>query len=71
MILGRFQGILPLFSKLMNQLGVDNPTEEAIAIGAMLDGIGFQSIVLGDAFPLEKMKQYILKKYLPKSDHDN
>ena len=71
MIMGRFQGILPLFSQLMEELGVANPTEEAIAIGAMMDGIGLQSIVLGDAFPLEKMKQYILDKYLPQRTKKN
>jgi len=54
------QAICPLFE----ELGYENPQLEAFAFGALLDGLMLHFISLGSAYPLEEMKDYILKKYL-------
>ncbi|PHN06289.1 TetR/AcrR family transcriptional regulator [Flavilitoribacter nigricans] len=51
---------------LFERLGVEEPLEEAMVFGAMLDGMMLQYMQMEENYPLEKMKQHILKKIKPK-----
>lgn len=43
--------------------GSDDPLSEALLFGALLDGIGFNSISNPELFPVEGIKKAILNKY--------
>ncbi|MEL6672452.1 MAG: TetR/AcrR family transcriptional regulator [Bacteroidota bacterium] len=60
----RYQSLMPLFGGLLAEIGVPQPEEEALAISAMLDGIGLQYLVLGDALPLDRIKAYIYQRII-------
>jgi len=55
-----------LFSTLLYEIGFENPMEEAYIIGGLFDGIGFQCMVVGDKYPIDKMENYLIKKYCGK-----
>ncbi|MEM6629482.1 MAG: TetR/AcrR family transcriptional regulator [Bacteroidota bacterium] len=63
MIQARFKSMLPFLSMLMSDLGFEDPQSEALKLGALMDGMGLQYMVLKDAFPLEEMKAHLLKTY--------
>lgn len=52
-----------LFSALLHEIGFENPIEEAYIIGGLFDGIGFQCMVVGDKYPIDKMEKYLISKY--------
>ena len=52
-----------LFSTLLQELEFENPTEEAYVIGGLFDGIGFQCLVVGNEYPIDKMEKYLISKY--------
>ena len=43
--------------------GSEDPETDAIFFGALLDGIGFQFMVNPAQFPLEKVKEKLIKLY--------
>jgi len=55
--------MLAQVSKIFSDMGFGDPEKEAYFYGALLDGIMVHYITLGDAYPLEAMKEYILNKY--------
>ena len=63
MIQQKFDGMLPYFTQLLEELGFEEPKNEAIKLGALMDGIGLQYMVLKDAFPKEHMRIYLKKLY--------
>lgn len=64
----KFEGMTPYLTQLLEELGVEHPRKEAIKLGALLDGMGLQYMVLKEAFPLEEMRLY-LKQLYSKYDH--
>ncbi len=50
-------------SSLLAKMGVDDPEDEAMFLGTFLDGMGFDILVIGDDYPLEKMKHKIYNRY--------
>lgn len=60
---GKYESSLPLFGPLLEAVGVANPREETLILAALMDGIGLQYIVLGDALPIDDIKQYLFKRY--------
>ncbi len=62
-VMGKYEGMPQLFLPLLQEAGIPNPEEELLLLGVILDGVGIQHIVLGDAMPIEKIKDYLLKKY--------
>lgn len=50
---------IPIFE----ELGYADAKREAYALGAQLDGLMIHYISLGECYPLEEMKDYLLKKY--------
>jgi AcrR family transcriptional regulator len=53
-----------LMTDLFQRLGMDDPEEEAYLYGAMIDGVILHYMQFEDKYPLEKMKNFILKRYL-------
>lgn len=43
--------------------GHEDPESEAILLGAILDGIGFHFVMNPDGFPMDKIKERIIKMY--------
>ena len=54
-----------LFSAVMEELGFEQPMLQAYELGALMDGILLGRVSLGDHYPLEELKQKILKQYVP------
>lgn len=49
--------------KIFRKAKVKNPYLEAKLFGALLDGISFHVLVMGDKYPLSKTKEFFKKKY--------
>lgn len=60
------QGKMQHMKHLMEQLGYEDPMVAGFALGAVLDGIGLAYMTLGDAYPLDKMKAYVINQYCKK-----
>ncbi len=45
------------------EIGIKNPKEESKILGAILDGISFHYIVDKENYPLNEVKNYLLKMY--------
>ena len=43
--------------------GYENPESEAMLFGAILDGIGFHLVMNPEGFPIDKIKERIIKMY--------
>lgn len=54
---------LKQYEEIFKELGYDDPLAEAYAFGALLDGTGIGYLAMNADYPLERMKQKILKKY--------
>lgn len=52
-----------LMQSLLNQLGYENPLNEARIIAALFDGIGVEVLVLKEQYPLDEMEAYLIEKY--------
>ena len=52
-----------MLSEYFTRTGSEDPETEAIFFGVLLDGIGFQFMVDPERFPLEKVKNKLLKMY--------
>ncbi len=48
---------------LLEQMGFENPREEAQLIAGLFDGIGVQYLVIGEDYPLDEMEKYLIEKY--------
>lgn len=63
LVAGKYKSMIPM---LMNELAVaghSDPEKHATILGATLDGIGMQYLVMRSIAPLEKMKQYLIEEY--------
>jgi len=70
----KFQFVHDIFTQKMNeyvafienilaQMAYENPREEARLITSMFDGIGIQYLVIREDYPLEEIKEFLIKKY--------
>lgn len=57
--LGKFMMMEPMLA----EMGYDNPREETYFLGALLDGISLGWMIMGDAYPIDQMKNRIYAKY--------
>lgn len=51
---------------IFERLGVEQPLEEAMVFGALMDGMMLQYMQMEKNYPMERMKQHILEKIKPK-----
>lgn len=56
-------GYHQLFEDLLTRSEIENAKEEAQMLGAIFDGIAFQYLVIHGEYPLNQMKDYLIKKY--------
>ncbi len=59
----KYVSLLPLMTQFLRESGHPQPAAEARLLGALMDGIALQFIVLGEALPLEMMKNDLIQKY--------
>jgi AcrR family transcriptional regulator len=62
-VMGKFASAVPLFTPLLKGVGVEEPEKETLMLGALLDGIGLQYLVLGESMPIETLRQYLYDRY--------
>ena len=46
----RYKSTIPLLEHVLKQIGIENYLSEAKALAAMMDGIGFQYIILHEGY---------------------
>ncbi len=49
--------------ELFISMGHHDPENEALKLGALIDGIGIQYMVFGESYPLKKIKENIISGY--------
>ena len=49
--------------ELFTRAGAEDPMKEALLFGATLDGMMLHFMQLGEQYPLEEMKNYIIKRF--------
>lgn len=54
---------LEVFSKILKEVGCEQPEVEAYQLGATLDGILLGRLSMGEDYPLEEIKQKIMEVY--------
>lgn len=52
-----------MFAGLLEQMGFENPKKESLLIGALLDGIAMQYLIIHDGYPLKTFENYLIEKY--------
>ncbi|MDX2284859.1 MAG: TetR/AcrR family transcriptional regulator [Bacteroidia bacterium] len=62
-LLDRYRTALPLIADILRELGIPEPETEARMFNAMLDGVGFQAMVLKDMVDLDLTRTYLLNRY--------
>ena len=56
---------------VLKDLNFDNPKNEALLLGATIDGIIVQSLLFGDDYPLAEIKNELIKKYTTTQKSDS
>jgi AcrR family transcriptional regulator len=59
----KLQEFVVLLQGLLTEMGYNNALQEARIIAALLDGIGFQAIMVQEDYPLDEMQEYLIMKY--------
>ena len=49
--------------KIFSKIKIDNPSAEARIFGAILDGISFHILFMGNHYPIEETRQFLKEKY--------
>jgi AcrR family transcriptional regulator len=52
-----------LLEDLFQKMNYPNPRQEAMILAAIFDGLGFQSMILKDRYPLLELKESLISKY--------
>ena len=53
---------------LFQRLGYENPMQEALFFGAIMDGMMLHYMQMEEKYPIEMMKEHLLKKFKPQTD---
>ncbi len=56
------QSFFSEFENIFKELGSDNPRSEAYEFAAIIDGIQFHYLYMGELYPLDEMEEYLLEK---------
>jgi AcrR family transcriptional regulator len=69
----QLQDFLPEMMNLMTAFfrrrGVEDPEMEALFFGSLMDGIAFNFIMNPEKYPLDKMKNFLLKKIIKETNN--
>ncbi len=52
--------------KLFKEIGSTNPMMEAVTLGTLFDGIGLNYVTAPQAYPIDEMRDYLIKVYTKK-----
>jgi AcrR family transcriptional regulator len=63
-ILEKSQSYNVIITDLFKKMGKPEPEKEAMLIGALMDGIGMQYMVMPEMYPIEEMKELVKKKII-------
>ncbi|MCB0662229.1 MAG: TetR/AcrR family transcriptional regulator [Saprospiraceae bacterium] len=63
-ILEKSQSYNAIITDLFRQMGKAEPEKEAMLIGALMDGIGMQYMVMPELYPIDEMKELVKKKII-------
>ncbi len=58
-----FQQMIKLLTDYFTHHGVEEPENEALVFGTLLDGIAFNYVMYPELYPIETLKKYIIKKF--------
>lgn len=62
---GRFDRLFAAERRLYKDLGFTDPDDEAAYLRSVLQGISLEYLLCGENYPLQTMKEKIIKRYLP------
>ncbi len=65
-VMEKQQEFMKVGLRIFSQLEMENPEMEVMIFGALIDGIFLHYLSFPDTYPIEAVKNYILKKYEPK-----
>lgn len=54
---------MPLLEDLLRKTGWQDPANEALVLGATLDGVAMHYLVSGEDYPMDSTEDYLIKKY--------
>lgn len=60
---GKFQTNVSVIESLLNKLQIKNSKSEALLIAATLDGLMFQSLLMGEKIEFESVRSLLIEKY--------
>lgn len=63
----KMKGYTLFIAELLTQLKFPDATGEAKLVGALLDGIAIQYLVIRKDYPLDEMENFLIKKYCRKN----
>lgn len=63
MATNKLESYTQMFTGLLEQIGIENPKEESLLIGALFDGIATQYLIIHNDYPLKTFENYLIKKY--------
>jgi AcrR family transcriptional regulator len=58
------QPLLTTLSDYYQRKGSTNPMAEAVMVGAMLDGVGFNYVMSPDVYPVDEVKKLIIERFV-------
>ena len=56
--------LIQMMTKYYKEKGSENPEIEAVMVGALLDGIGFNYAFNPDLYPLEEVKKMVIERFV-------
>ncbi|MEM1218838.1 MAG: TetR/AcrR family transcriptional regulator [Bacteroidota bacterium] len=54
---------MEMSAELFRSMGYEDPMTEALFFGATLDGIMMQFLAIGDEYPMDTMKEHLIKRF--------
>lgn len=63
-IIEKSQSYNAILTDLFRKMGKEEPEKETMLIGALIDGIGMQYMIMPDTYPIDEMKEMVKKKIL-------
>lgn len=58
-----YTNLTALFTDYFKHHGIEEPEKEALVFGSLIDGIGFNYVMNPTLYPIEDLKEYIIKKF--------
>lgn len=58
-----FTGMMKILTNYYSHHGLKEPEKEALVFGCLIDGVAFNYVMNPDLFPIEVLKDYIIKKF--------